>query len=94
MKPEILKLMEEFLRMSYPIRKMKLRHPALVHHNLPAKSKFRKVIVINPEKIFLMSSTSDRYNAMRTLSGILVRVFRVPQSETIEVVKKHLHISD
>lgn len=94
MNNDITELIEEFLRVAYPIKKMKLRHPALVRHDLPSKGKFRKVIFINANNIYRMSDKGERYNAMHALSKILTRVFRISQDKTIPILKKHLHITD
>lgn len=91
---DIEKLAKEFLEIAYPIKMMKLRHPALVRHNLPASGKFKKVILINENNIYRMSDKAERYNAMYALSKIISRVFRIPQSKTIPIIKSHLHITD
>lgn len=94
MSKDIEELVEEFLIMAYPVKRMKMKHPALVRHNLPANGKFKRVIFINENNVYRISDKGERYNAMFSLSKILMRVFRISQSETIPIIKKHLHITD
>lgn len=94
MTDEIEILAKEFLKLAYPIKKMKVKHKALVRHNLPSLGKFKKVIFINDTNVYQISNKGERYNAMHALSRILIRIFKINQTDSIKIIKEHLHIND
>lgn len=86
-------LMVDYLKLSYPIKRMRLPHKKMVYHGLPTKGNFKRVIEIGGNLIFRVSDTGDRYNAMYALSIILCRTFHVTQEETLPILKKYLHLT-
>lgn len=93
---EIKILMGEYLSESFPISRVKL--PDNVHGDLiptggmKTKSNFKRVIVINESLVFKIANKDQRYGAMQYLSNILCKTFHVNESETIPIIKIHLHI--
>ena len=88
--------MVDFLNYSYPI--IRIKHQKRIHGEiiptggLKTKGNFKRTIRINSEMIFQISNDDEKLRAMQILSKILCRVFDTSPTETIPIIKNHLHI--
>lgn len=73
----------DYLNAAFPIRRIRIPEHT---------GKFKRVIKINRYTMYRVSDNDQKYNAMRTLSDILCRVFNMEHSETVPFLKNHLHI--
>jgi len=83
-------LMEEYISLSFPIKRMRI--DSTKHHKIKTKSNFKRVVK-TPNKIYVISNNEQKYITMRSLSVILSRMFHVSKEDTTPLLIKHLHIT-
>ena len=81
-------LIINFTELSFPITRMRI---GKTHQSIKTKGNFKRVVKCW-DGVYQISNDEQKYVAMHYLSIILSRTFNIPHSETIPILKKHLHI--
>jgi len=84
-------LIEEYIELSFPIKRMRV--DTSKHHRIKTKGNFKRVVK-GHNRVYIISNNEQKYVTIRTLSIILSRTFHIKQEDTIPFLKKHLHFRE
>lgn len=84
-------LIEEFITLNYPIKRMRVNTSK--RHRIKTKGNFKRVIK-GPNKVYIISNNEQKYATIRSLAIILSRAFHIKQEDSIPLLKKHLHFRE
>jgi hypothetical protein len=86
----IKQLIEELLKTEYPVTRIRMNNTK--HYGIKTNGNFKRAIKVG-NTTYRISNNDQKYIAMRSLSGILCRIFNITQEDTLIILKKYLNIN-